>query len=171
MVLQVRDLRLDNLISGDELVRNVSFALRRGRTLGVVGESGSGKTLTCDPILGILPKPIACASGAIEILGRTTAGSSKRDWLDIRGNVLAAVSKIPGHIRTPRTRALRRHVAASSDCDQGEVVESGRTPALATRPQHPYTRLLISSAPTLSGAALDRELRLELRAELEALRL
>jgi ABC-type glutathione transport system ATPase component len=49
---------------------------------------------------------------------------------------------------------------------QGSVVESGATRELVSHPRHPYTQLLIGSAPTLSGMPLDRRQRAELRAGL-----
>jgi ABC-type dipeptide/oligopeptide/nickel transport system ATPase component len=52
---------------------------------------------------------------------------------------------------------------------QGSVVESGLSSAIVKNPQHPYTRLLVGSAPTLSGTPLDRRQRSALRADLELL--
>lgn len=52
----------------------------------------------------------------------------------------------------------------------GTIVEDGPTPEVIADPQHPYTRLLIESAPTLSSAGAGRERRAALRAELEAQR-
>ncbi|QJU53894.1 ABC transporter ATP-binding protein [Herbiconiux sp. KACC 21604] len=50
----------------------------------------------------------------------------------------------------------------------GEIVETGATREVIARPQHPYTRLLIGSATTLSGGGVDRETRGRLRRELAA---
>ncbi|MGB3374541.1 MAG: ATP-binding cassette domain-containing protein [Microbacterium sp.] len=52
----------------------------------------------------------------------------------------------------------------------GTIVEDGPTPEIIADPQHPYTRLLIESAPTLSSAGAGRERRAALRADLEARR-
>lgn len=51
-------LNVENLVirSGNsELVKGVSFTLKRGEILAVVGESGSGKSLSCLSLLGLLP--------------------------------------------------------------------------------------------------------------------
>ncbi|CAO5154456.1 peptide/nickel transport system permease protein [Frankia sp. AiPs1] len=101
VVLDVRDLRIANALVGENLVRSVSFALRRGRILGIVGESGSGKTLTCRAVLGILPKPIERTGGHVDILGRRTADLRRQDWLDVRGDVISAVFQDPGSYLNP----------------------------------------------------------------------
>jgi ABC-type glutathione transport system ATPase component len=51
---------------------------------------------------------------------------------------------------------------------RGQVVEDGPTSAILRAPQHPYTRLLVGSAPTLTGGEVDRDRRRELRLELAA---
>ena len=50
-------------------VDGVSFAIRRGETLGIVGESGCGKSTTSRAILGLV-KP---TSGTIRLTGRAQA--------------------------------------------------------------------------------------------------
>jgi ABC-type dipeptide/oligopeptide/nickel transport system ATPase component len=101
VVLNVRDLTINNTITGAELVKGASFSVRRGQTLGIVGESGSGKTLTCRAVLGILPNLLQVSAGTVEILGRPTAEFSKQQWLDFRGNVISAVFQDPGSYLNP----------------------------------------------------------------------
>jgi peptide/nickel transport system permease protein len=101
VVLDVRDLRIVNSIGQAELVKGLSFSLRRGQTLGIVGESGSGKTLTIRSVLGILPRQLEQAGGTVEILGRRTADFSKQHWVDVRGNAVSAVFQDPGSYLNP----------------------------------------------------------------------
>ncbi|MFJ4333717.1 ABC transporter ATP-binding protein [Streptomyces sp. NPDC088935] len=51
---------------------------------------------------------------------------------------------------------------------RGELVEVGAARDVVGRPQHPYTRLLVGSAPTLRGVGADRAERAALRALLPA---
>jgi ABC-type glutathione transport system ATPase component len=51
---------------------------------------------------------------------------------------------------------------------QGEIVEQGPARSVVNAPRHPYTRLLVGSAPTLRTASADRSERATLRALLRA---
>jgi peptide/nickel transport system permease protein len=101
VVLDVQDLAIVNSVTHAELVQGLSFSLRRGQTLGIVGESGSGKTLTIRAVLGILPKQLKQAGGTVQILGRSAAGFSKQDWVDVRGTSVSAVFQDPGSYLNP----------------------------------------------------------------------
>ena len=89
-VLEVSDLQVS---VGDHLVavRDVTFAIGRGESVGLVGESGSGKTLTCRAVLGLLPATGHVDHGRI-VLGETElTGATRRTWNDVRGTRLGAV--------------------------------------------------------------------------------
>jgi ABC-type glutathione transport system ATPase component len=49
---------------------------------------------------------------------------------------------------------------------RGAIVELDTARAIVERPQHPYTRLLVSSAPTLAKGSISREQRDRLRAQI-----
>jgi ABC-type glutathione transport system ATPase component len=50
---------------------------------------------------------------------------------------------------------------------RSQVLDAVSTSEIVRRPQHPHTRLLVGSAPTLSGTPLDRQQRRAPREELE----
>ena len=51
-------------------VRNTSFDLGPGQTLGIVGESGCGKSTLAMGVLGLLPPTAVVTSGAVRLRGR-----------------------------------------------------------------------------------------------------
>lgn len=64
-------------------VKDVSFELERGETLGLVGESGSGKSTLARIVLGL----IAPTSGRIEFDGLPLDGFGKEGWKRYRRQV------------------------------------------------------------------------------------
>ena len=82
-------------------VDDVSFALRRGGTLGVVGESGSGKSMTALAVLQLIQPPGKVAAGEIwySVEGADSARNlleiSGRDMRQIRGAEIAMIFQEP----------------------------------------------------------------------------
>jgi peptide/nickel transport system ATP-binding protein len=75
-------------------VRDLTFSLDRGETLGIVGESGSGKSSVALAILGLLPKN-ANVTGSVMSAGQALLGLRERDLSRVRGSVIAYVPQDP----------------------------------------------------------------------------
>ena len=74
----------------------VSFALRRGETLGLVGESGCGKSVTALALMGLLPRPAARVTGGeVRFEGRDVLRLSERRRADLRGDRMAMIFQEP----------------------------------------------------------------------------
>ncbi len=103
-VLEVRDLQI-SLEGRGIAVRDVSFDLARGESVGLVGESGSGKTLTCRAVLGLLPAAARADHGRI-VLGSGPSeveltGASRATWNRVRGGRVGAVFQDPASYLNP----------------------------------------------------------------------
>src|SRR6185369_1710168 len=88
LLLDVKDLEASFLgpCGPVKAVDGVSFAIRRGETLGLVGESGSGKTATCLALLRLLPKASAAITGGRVVFeGADLLGKSEAEMRAVRG--------------------------------------------------------------------------------------
>jgi peptide/nickel transport system ATP-binding protein len=77
-----------------QAVRNLTFRLEAGETLGIVGESGSGKSTIGLAILGLLPKN-AQVTGDIRCQGNKLLGLSEQALARVRGSTIAYVPQDP----------------------------------------------------------------------------
>jgi peptide/nickel transport system ATP-binding protein len=96
-MLDIRDLRI-HFPTDDGLVKavdGVSFALDRGRTLGVVGESGSGKSVTSLGILGLYNTGNSRISGKIYLDGEDVIAADQARVRELRGNKMAMIFQDP----------------------------------------------------------------------------
>ena len=69
-LLSVKNLTVSFLKDGlwKPVVKNISFSVNLGETLGIVGESGSGKSVSCLALLGLLPKEAARIESGVATL-------------------------------------------------------------------------------------------------------
>lgn len=99
-------------------VRDVSFTLNPGETLGIVGESGCGKTVTGLSIMGLLPKNISRISRGSISFGEygDLSKLSTNEFRKLRGRDISMIFQEPMTalnpvftIETQLTDVLRRH--------------------------------------------------------------
>ena len=75
-----------------DAVREVSFDIAKGETVGLVGESGSGKSVTALSVLQLLPYPTAWhPEGSIRYGGEELLGANEDRMRDLRGNKIAMI--------------------------------------------------------------------------------
>ena len=98
-------LRLDRLtveFPGPKFaVRDLSFEVPPGRTLGIVGESGSGKSISLRAVMGILPQAARISSGTLwmgdtelPLAGRHVRAARRRRLAMVFQDPLAALNPV-----------------------------------------------------------------------------
>jgi len=104
-VLQVQNLAISyETRHGDvPAVRDVSFGIRRGETLGIVGESGCGKSTVAYGIVGFLGNG-HIVDGSIKFCGEELRGRSEKELHRLRGGQIAMVHQDPMQSLNPSMR-------------------------------------------------------------------
>ncbi|HSC14685.1 MAG TPA: ABC transporter ATP-binding protein, partial [Gammaproteobacteria bacterium] len=92
-------------------VKDLSFSLEQGETLGIVGESGSGKSQTVMSIVGLLAAN-GRATGAARFAGRDLLALSPKELRAIRGRRIAMIFQDPMTSLNPYLRVETQMVAA-----------------------------------------------------------
>jgi oligopeptide/dipeptide ABC transporter ATP-binding protein len=127
-----------------QAVDDVSFAVEKGRTLGIVGESGCGKSVTALSIMGLIPKPPAkIAGGQVLFEGKNLTELNDRQLQNVRGRQIAMIFQDPMtclnptiKIGTQITETIRRHFDTPKDEARKkaiELLEEVRIPKAAER--------------------------------------
>ena len=131
-LLEVDDLRTYFKTRAGEVhaVDGVSFAVDRGKTLGIVGESGCGKSVTALSIMGLLPPSGRTVSGSIRFEDRELTGMSQHELEDIRGRQIAMIFQDPMTSLNPTltigmqiVETMQRHLDLSRDDARKRAIE------------------------------------------------
>lgn len=96
-ILQIQNLNVKFKLTGRDIlaVRDVSFNLEKGKTLGLVGESGCGKSVTAFSILKLIQPPGIIDSGRILYKERDIIPLSEDEIRKIRGREIAIIFQEP----------------------------------------------------------------------------
>ncbi|MCC2633145.1 MAG: putative type dipeptide/oligopeptide transport system, ATP-binding component [Ramlibacter sp.] len=110
-------------------VRNVSFRLERGESLGLIGESGSGKSITAMALMGLLPEN-ARVTGSIRFEGQELVGKPERDMCALRGDRIGMIFQEPMTALNP-VHAIGDQVAEPLRLHRGVSRPEARKQAIA----------------------------------------
>jgi peptide/nickel transport system ATP-binding protein len=89
--MQVKDLRVELIESGIEILKGVSFELQAGHIFALVGESGSGKSVTSLAAMRLLPEALEITGGSVQVNGKDLFGLSESRMQEVRGRRVAMI--------------------------------------------------------------------------------
>lgn len=114
-------------------VKDVSFTLRKGQTLGIVGESGSGKSVTSYAVMRILDRAGVIAAGTAEFSGIRLDEAPESLMKDLRGREISMIFQNPraalNPIRTVGQQiadVLVEHAQATASTARQKAIEALR---------------------------------------------
>ncbi len=111
-------------------VRNVSFDVAPGETLGIVGESGSGKSVTCYSMMGLIPMPPGrIESGSAMLDGTDLLRCPEKELRAIRGKRISMIFQDPMTSLNPYL-TIGEQVAEPLVIHEGAGKKEARTRAL-----------------------------------------
>src|SRR5438067_8805850 len=100
----VRNLRIELMSSGVDVVDAIMIEVRAGEVLGLVGESGSGKTTVGMALMGYCRPGGRVSAGAVVIDGSDLAGMRDSALRSLRGGVVSYIPQDPGTALNPALR-------------------------------------------------------------------
>ncbi len=97
MLLEIENLSIDFETSKGMLqaVRQISFQLEAGETLGIVGESGCGKSVTNLALMNLLPNNALLQASKMHFSGKDLLSLPEREWQNLRGGDMAMIFQDP----------------------------------------------------------------------------
>jgi len=107
-------------------VRDVSFSVQQGETIGIAGESGSGKSTAALAVLRDLDANGSITSGEIRYHDRDLRNLSEAELRNLRGNKIAYCAQHPDQALNPSITAgeqIAETIETHRDVDKSEARE------------------------------------------------
>lgn len=102
-LLDIRNLNVDFRTPRGRVhaLRDVSFSVPRGKSVGVVGESGSGKSTVIWAVTQLLARNAVVESGEVLFDGEEVLSRSESQMMDVRGEKISIVFQDPMTSQVP----------------------------------------------------------------------
>jgi peptide/nickel transport system ATP-binding protein len=158
-LLEVNDLRVTLQTSRGRAhaLREVSFAMERGDTVGLIGESGCGKSITALALMGLLPDG-AGVGGSIRFDGQELTTLGEAEMCRLRGARIGMVFQEPMTALNP-LHTIGRQIAEPLRLHRGLSAAAARAEALRLlqRVQLPQAEKRLDAYPhQMSGGQRQR---------------
>jgi peptide/nickel transport system ATP-binding protein len=152
-VLEVKNLTMHYMTRKGPVyaVDDVSFAMRRGESLGLVGESGCGKTSIAISLLKLLPENARIIGGEIRLNGTNVVPLSYEEMAELRWKSISMVFQAAMNALNPVytveeqiLEALEQHMPHLSDAEMNQRVDdlfklTGLDPSFKDQYPHQYS--------------------------------
>jgi peptide/nickel transport system ATP-binding protein len=106
--VDVRNLRIELVSGGVDVVDAIMLEVRAGEVLGLVGESGSGKTTVGMALMGYCRPGGHVTDGEVVIDGRDLEGMPAGELRRLRGGTVSYIPQDPGTALNPALRIDRQ---------------------------------------------------------------
>lgn len=158
-MLEMRNVRMSVREGAAEkpIIRDITFSVAAGESLGLVGESGSGKSMTLKAILRAQPHN-ATVSGEIVIDDQEVSALNPAKLRQLRAHTIAMISQNP-HAALNPVLAVERYLVEGMHDAQGLSTAAARVRAreLLTQVNVADPERVLGSYPhQLSGGLLQR---------------
>jgi peptide/nickel transport system ATP-binding protein len=121
----VRNLRIELVSSGEDIVDQIVLEVAAGEVLGLVGESGSGKTTVGMALLGYCRPGGKVVGGEVKINGRDLQGLREGELRTMRGGTVSYIPQDPGTALNPALR-IRRQLSEMLEAHASSMSEEER---------------------------------------------
>jgi oligopeptide/dipeptide ABC transporter ATP-binding protein len=124
------------------IVRDISFSLQPGETLGIVGESGSGKSMTALALMRLLPPGGQLKADRFTLLGEDMLGAGEARLEELRGSAMGMIFQEPMTALNPvltigdqLMETVRRHTGIGRREARDRAIEALRRVGIPS-PEH-----------------------------------